>query len=110
MDWWTKKQVHGILGMYKTKDYGYIKSDGTYVGKVKGFRVTAETENKMNHQSRVDLIKGSIVNVDINYTQFTIKNSQIFTKNLVKQWGFQFNKRRIIKINDEEIDTVLYGY
>ena len=94
----------------QSKDYGYIKSDGTYVGKVKGFRVTAETEAKMNHQARVDLIKGSIGNVDINYTQFTIKNSQIFTKDLVKQWGFQFDKRKIIRINDEEIETVPYGF
>ena len=73
--------------------------------------MTAETEDKMSHQARVDLIKGSIVNVDINYTQFAInKNSQIFTKDLMKQWGFQFDKRRIIKINDNEIDTIPYGF
>ena len=94
----------------QSKDYGYLKKDGKYVGKVKGYRVTVETEDKMNHQSRVDFIKGSIANVNINYTQFTIKNSQIFTKDLVKQWGFQFDKRKIIKINDDEINTVPYGY
>ena len=94
----------------QSKDYGYIKSDGKYVGKVKGFRVTAETEDKMNHQSRIDLIKGSVISVDINYSQFTIKNSQIFTKDLIKQWGFQFDKRRIIKVGENEIDTVPYGF
>ncbi len=94
----------------QSKDYGYIMNDGKYVGKVKGFRVTAETEHKMNHQSRIGLVKGSIANVDIQYSQFTIKNSQIFTQHLVKQWGFQFDKRRIIKINENEIDTIPYGY
>ena len=64
---------------------------------MKGFKVTAETEEKMSHQSRIELIKGSINNVNIRYNQFTIKNSQIFTKDLVKQWAFQFDKRRIIK-------------
>ena len=90
----------------QSKDYGYIKSDGKYVGKVKGFRVTAETEDKMNHQARIDLIKGSVINVGINYSQFTIKISQIFTRDLIKKWGFQFDKRRIIKVGENEIDTV----
>ena len=87
-----------------------LKVMETYVGKVKGFRVTAETEDKMNHQARIDLIKGSVINVDINYSQFTIKNSQIFTRDLIKQWGFQFDKRRIIKVGENEIDTVPYGF
>ena len=94
----------------QSKDYGYITNDGNYTGKVKGFKVTAETEEKMNHQARVDLIKGSISNVDINYNQFNIKNSQIFTKKLLKQWGFQFNKRRIVRVSDDEIYTLPYGF
>ena len=94
----------------QSKDYGYITNDGNYKGKVKGFRVTAETENKMSHQARVALIKGSIAHVDIAYTQFTIKHSQIFTKHLLKQWGFQFNKRRIVRISDDDIYTLPYGF
>ena len=43
----------------QSKDYGYTLNDGTYVGKIKGFRVTAETEEKMSHEARVELIKGS---------------------------------------------------
>ena len=74
----------------QSKDYGYMLDNGTYKGKIKGFRVTAETEEKMNHESRVELIEGSITSVDIKYNQFTIKNSQIFTKDLIKQWSFQF--------------------
>ena len=94
----------------QSKDYGYIKSNGEYIGKVKGFRVTAETEEKMTHEARINLIKGVIHNVDINYNQFTIANNKIFTKSLNKQWAFQFDKRRIMKISDDEIDTVPYGF
>src|SRR5215467_7458557 len=61
----------------QSKDYGYIKSDGEYVGKVKGFRVTAESEERMTHEARINLIRGAIQNVNINYTQFNILNNKI---------------------------------
>jgi len=64
----------------------------------------------MTHEARINLIKGLIHNEDIHYTQFNISNSKIFTRDLNKQWGFQFDKRRIMKISDNEIDTVPYGY
>ena len=110
---WTNELGDNYIEFWacaQSKDYGYIKSDGKYVGKVKGFRVTAETEEKMNHQARINLIKGSINNVDIKYSQFNIDNSKIFTKDIIKQWSFQFDKRRIIILSDDEIDTVPYGY
>ena len=93
----------------QSKDYGYITNDGNYKGKVKGFRVTAESEEKMNHLARINLIKQGLT-VDIKYNQFTIKNNQIFTKELIKQWGFQFNKRRIVRVSDDNIYTLPYGY
>ena len=64
----------------------------------------------MNFQSRIDLISGAIHNIDVHYSQFTIKNSHIYTQQLVKNWSFQFDKRRIIKISDDEIDSVPFGY
>ena len=94
----------------QSKDYGYMLNDGTYKGKVKGYRLTAETEAKMTYQARVDLITGAISNIDINYSQFNIEQSKIFTKQMIKQWSFQFDKRRIIQVNQDEIDTLPYGY
>ena len=94
----------------QSKDYGYILSDGECKGKLKGFRVTAETEEKVTHQSRVGLIKGCIGNVDITYDQFTIKNSQIYTKHMIKQWSFQFDKRRVVRVSDDDIYTLPYGF
>ena len=63
----------------------------------------------MNHEARINLIKQGLT-VDIKYNQFTIKNSQIFTNELIKQRGFQFNKRRIIRVSEDDIHTLPYGY
>ena len=102
MDFWCCAQP---------KDYGYIMNTSKHVGKVKGFRVNAETEDKMTIESRKQLIKGTINTVDITYNPFVInKSCQIFTKQMVKQWAFKFDKRRIVKISDDEIDTLPFGY
>ena len=101
MDFWCCAQA---------KDYGYILDNGKQVGKVKGFRVNAETEEKMTNEARVNLIRGINSQVDINYDQFVIKNNEIFTKHLVKQWSFKFDKRVIRKVSDHEIDTIPYGF
>jgi hypothetical protein len=101
MDFWCCAQA---------KDYGYILDNGKHAGKVKGFRVTAETENKMTNEQRIQLIKGAINHVDINYSQFMIKNCEITTKSMVKHWAFKFDKRMIRKVSDNEINTFPYGY
>ena len=64
MEFWCSAQA---------KDYGYILSNGKQVGKVKGFRVNAETEEKMTNEQRINLIKGAFNHVAINYDQFIIK-------------------------------------
>ena len=101
MDFWCCAQA---------KDYGYILNNGKQAGKVKGFRVSAETENKMTNEQRIQLIKGAIDHVDINYNQFMIKNCEIITKRMVKQWAFKFDKRMIRHVSENLIDTVPYGY
>ena len=94
----------------QAKDYGYMLNDGRQKGKVKGFRVTAETEDKMTNEQRINLIKGAVDHIDINYNQFTIKNCEIITKQMVKQWAFKFDKRVIRTISENEVDTLPYGY
>jgi len=101
MDFWCCAQA---------KDYGYILNNGKQAGKVKGFRVTAETENKMTNEQRIQLIKGAIDHVDINYNQFIIKNCEIITKSMVKQWAFKFDKRMIRQVSEDLIDTVPNGF
>jgi len=97
------------------KDYGYNLDNGKQAGKVKGFKVKAEIEEKMTNEHRVQLIKGAVNNVDINYNRFNITNCDIFTKHMVKQWAFKFDKIsetdiRYQQISENEIDTLPYGY
>ena len=94
----------------QAKDYGYILSNGNQAGKVKGFKVTAETEEKMTNEERIKLIKGAVGSVDINYEQFSIKHCEIYTKRMIKQWSFKFDKRMIRKVSEDDIDTIPYGY
>ena len=101
MDFWCCAQA---------KDYGYILNNGKHTGKVKGFRVSAETEEKMTNEQRIKLIKGAIDHGDVIYDQFVIKNCEIITKHMVKQWAFKFDKRMIRQISEDEIDTLPYGY
>ena len=60
MDYWCCAQA---------KNYGYILNNGKQAGKVKGFRVNAEAEQKMTNEKRVKLIKGAINHVDISYNR-----------------------------------------
>ena len=101
MEFWCSAQA---------KDYGYILSDGKQAGKVKGFKATGEAEEKMTNEQRMKLIKGAIDPVDVNYRRFDIKNCEIITKQMVKQWAFKFDKRMIRRIGEDDIDTLPYGY
>ena len=94
----------------QAKDYGYILNNGKQAGKVKGFRVNAESEQKLTNEQRVKLIKGAINHVDVKYNLFNIKNCEIVTTCMVKQWAFKFDKRIIRKIGEDDIDTLPYGY
>jgi len=64
----------------------------------------------MTNEQRTKLIKGAIDAVNVNYKQFKIENCKIFTKNMIKQWAFKFDKRMIRKIGEDDIDTLPYGY
>ena len=83
MDYWCCAQA---------KDYGYILNNGKQSGKVKGFKVNAEAEQKMTNEERIKLIRGAINHVNINYNRFDIMHCEIVTKQMVKHWAFKFDK------------------
>jgi hypothetical protein len=92
------------------KDYGYISDNGDVKGKCKGFRVNAETEEKMTFEERTRLINGEVNSVNNNYNQFVIKNTEIFTKQMVKQWNFKFDKRIVVRVDEDNVDSIPYGF
>jgi len=85
-------------------------NNGKQVGKVKGFKVTGEAEQKMTNKERIKLIKGAINHVGINCNRFDIMHCKIITKQMVKHWAFKLDKRIIRKISEGEIDTLPYDY
>ena len=76
----------------QSKDYGYILDNGKQAGKVKGFKVNAETGEKMTNEHRVQLIKGTVNNVDINYNRFNITNCE-YLQNTWKSNGHSNSTR-----------------
>ena len=40
----------------QAKDYGYMLNNGKQVGKVKGFKVTGEAEQKMTNEERIKFV------------------------------------------------------
>ena len=89
---WTDESENNHMEFWcaaQAKDYGYLLNNGNSKGKVKGFKVTGETEEKMTNEQRIKLIKGAIDPVDVNYDQFKIENCTIFTKKHDKTVGVQ---------------------
>jgi hypothetical protein len=110
---WTDELNGGHITYWncaQPKDYGYILNNGDVKGKCKGFRVNAETEEKMTFEERTRLINGEVNSVNINYNQFVIKNTEIFTKQMIKQWNFKFDKRIVVRVDENHIDSVPYGF
>ena len=100
------------------KDYGYILNNGDVKGKWKDFRVDAENEERMTFEERTKLIKGESNTVNINYDQFVIQEDLknidqhvgIVTKPMTEQWNFKFDKRIVVKIDDDYVDSMPYGF
>ena len=88
----------------------WTDNNGKQAGKVKGFKVTGEAEEKMANEQRIKLIKGAIDRVDVNYNSFDIRNCEIVTKQMLKHWAFKYDKRMIREKSEDEIDTLPYGY
>ena len=93
------------------KDYSHLLNDGKIKGKCKGLRINAEVEENVTHENRIKLIKNLCGPITINSTQFQIqKNHDILVKSQEKVWDFEFNKRQILNIEENWIDTLPYGY
>ena len=93
------------------KDYSHMLDDGSIKGKCKGFRVSAETDEKMTHENRVNLLKNKCGPQTINSRKFVIqKNGDILVKDEQKEWDFEFNKRMIVHVSENHIDTIPFGY
>jgi hypothetical protein len=82
------------------KDYGFILSNGEYVGKTKGLRVNAEFEALSTFESRVKLVRGEESKIAFSHQKkFSLLGPRaehrngIVVEQIEKEWGPEFNKR-----------------
>ncbi|GBN04849.1 hypothetical protein AVEN_1930-1 [Araneus ventricosus] len=90
-----------------SKDYAYLMNDGTVGGKIKGFKMTYESETKLYFEERMKIITEETDYIDVEINQFQIqKDRNIKVNKTNKRYMFGFDKRRIL----DNFDTVLFGY
>ena len=86
---WTDELNGGHITYWncaQPKDYGYILNNGDVKGKCKGFRVNAETEEKMTFEERTKLIEGESNTVNINYELVVLQSKQFSFVKLAMQF------------------------
>jgi len=82
----------------QSKDYGYILDNGKEAGKVKSSKINADWRED-DKRTKNKLIKQAVNTVVINYNKFHITYCEVFTKHMVKQWAFKFDKKMIRTIS-----------
>ena len=114
---WTNELAKDVvidqLFIAGPKDYGFDLSNGTSIGKVKGFRSNADAESNLTNSNRKLLItsKPGTVGVDVVYDQFRIKpHGGINTITTSKCWTFNYDKRVIVRLENGDVDTLPYGW
>ncbi|GFS99061.1 DNA_pol_B_2 domain-containing protein [Trichonephila clavipes] len=90
-----------------SKDYAYRLNNGKVKGKVKGFKMSYESETKLNFEERMNIITGETESIDIKINQFKIqKDRNIKVNTMTKKYMFGFDKRKILN----NFDTVPFGF
>lgn len=97
------------------KDYGYIDNEDKSYGKVKGFKINGETEEKMTLEARIKLIQDHIIgeknSINIKSKHFKLdKRGTIHTQEMVKKWKCDFTKRVICQPSEKMLDSLPYGF
>jgi hypothetical protein len=95
------------------KSYSLEQSNSEFKCRVKGFTLNYENSQFINHKTMVQMvnseIKGKTI-VEENKITRDPKTKSIINKYQEKFFKFDYDKRVINKINDDQIDTLPYGY
>lgn len=95
------------------KSYSDKEPNNNTHTKVKGFTLNFENSQVINHNQMIKIVKGEIkerVLVDENKITRDTKNKTIVNKYQEKVFKFEYDKRVIKTINEDNIDTLPYGY
>ena len=103
----------GITNFVSTgpKSYSFKYGNNEQKSAIKGFTLSHENNNLLNHDSLSKIVKKQIREITIvNENKITRKNREIVNKYYEKVFKFGYDKRVIKQINEDHIDTLPYGY
>ena len=94
------------------KSYGYELENGKKKFKIKGFTLNYENSKILNYDSmKACMINNSVVTLkNDHFIKRDNKTKDIVSVKQEKIFKFCYDKRKIIKVNDEYIDTLPYGF
>ena len=103
----------GITNFVPTgpKSYSFKYGNNKQKSAIKGFTLNHENSSILNHDSMNKIVKKQIRELTvINENKTTRKDREIVNKYCEKVFKFSDGKRVIRQINEDTIDTLLYGY
>jgi hypothetical protein len=93
------------------KSYGYKTEDGKKKFKIKGFTLNYENAKILNYDSMIASIDGKeVVLKNDHYIKRNTKTKEIESVKNEKIFRFCYDKRAIVKVSEDHIDTLPYGY
>ena len=103
----------GISSFVSTgpKSYSFRYGNDEQKSAIKGFTLSHENNNLLNHDSLSKIVRKEIREITIvNENKITRKNREIINEYCEKVFKFGYDKRVIRQINEDHIDTLPYGY
>ena len=103
----------GISSFVSTgpKSYSFKYGNDEQKSAVKGFTLSHENNNLLNHDSLSKIVRKEIREITIfNENKITRENREIVNEYCEKVFKFGYDKRVIRQINEDHIDTLPYGY
>ena len=103
----------GISSFVSTgpKSYSFKYGNDKQKSAIKGFTLSHENSNLLNHDSLSKIVRKEIREITIvNKNKITRKNREIVNEYCEKVFKFEYDKRVIRQINEDHIDILPYGY
>ena len=107
------KVIRSVFASGGPKNYSYLYAENESKCTIKGFRLNYENDQILNHESMVKVIKSEVkelVTVDESKICRDSRNKTIVNRYQEKVYKFGYDKRAIMKLSENHIETPPYGY
>lgn len=95
------------------KSYSYMTKSGKICCKIKGFTLNFENSKKLNYKSLISIVRGDLQHVKLKNESAIVRDKKNFKVKSVEQekdFSATYDKRIINIINQDNYDTLPYGY